>query len=50
MGGSRLREPYRHPESGPAFYLGTQLFYLPETYRNLDAEKDVLAIPTGCST
>jgi hypothetical protein len=24
MGGSRLREPYRHPESGPAFLFWNQ--------------------------
>jgi len=30
MGGSRLREPYRRPESGPAFYLGTSRFICPK--------------------
>jgi hypothetical protein len=30
--------------------LELELFYLPEPYRNRDAEVVVLAIPTGCST
>jgi hypothetical protein len=50
----RAARGYESPNAilnpGQLSYSGTRAVYVPETYRNLDAEIVVLAIPTGCST